>query len=136
MHRFISNFLCFWAANAAVSAAKWVATLHDFGKKWSRFWFFLWNFVKIWHEHGEPKEKKHQCCVFFSKLLLIFFPNLEETSKLFTKYSNSHAISVVILQQSGLCSQQSRLSFCAILTKFCKFCIFFNKTLTKFYKSF
>ena len=33
MHRFISNFLCFCAANAVVSAAKWVATLHDFGKK-------------------------------------------------------------------------------------------------------
>ena len=32
MHRFISNFPCFCAANAAVSVAKWVATLHDFGK--------------------------------------------------------------------------------------------------------
>ena len=66
-------------------------------------------------------KKKHHGCNFFLIFLLIFFPNLEKKFKLFKKYSISYAISVVILQQSALCLQQNRLSFCAILTKVCKF---------------
>ena len=80
-------------------------------------------------------KKKHHCCTLFSKLLLIFFPNLKKKCKFFTKYSNSYGISFVILQQSALCSQQNRLSLWAILTKFCKFWICFSKTSAKFYTS-
>ena len=112
----------------------------NFARFWKKMITFLNFFVKfcqnLTRAWRTESKKKHHCCEFFSKLLLIFFPNLEETGKLFTKYSNSHAISVVILQQSALCSQQNRLSFCAILTKFCKFWNLFNKTLTKFYTSF
>ena len=67
------------------------------------------------------KQKKTSRLHFFSNFLLIFFPNLEKKFKLFKKYSISYAISAVILQQSALCLQQNRLSFCAILTKVCKF---------------
>ena len=68
------------------------------------------------------KQKKNTTvAIFFSILLLIFFSKFGKKFKLFKKYSISYAISVVILQQSALCLQPNRLSFCAILTKFCKF---------------
>ena len=135
MHRFINNFHCFCAANAAVSAAKWIATLHDFGNKWSRFWKILWNFVKSRHKVGEPKATKNITVANCFQTFCWFFSKFGKKCKLSTKYLNSYGISVVILQQSALCSQQNRLSFWAIWTKFCKFWIAFNRTLAKFYTS-
>ena len=95
----------------------------------------MWNFVKSRHKIGEPKAKKTSLLQIVFKHFVDFFPNLEKKCKLFTKYSSSYGISVVTLQQSALCSQQNRLSFWAILTKFCKFWICLSKTSAKFYTS-
>ena len=78
------------------------------------------------------KQRKTSLLQIFFETFVDFFPNLEKKCKLFAKYSNSYAISAVILQQSTLCSQQNRLSFCAILTKFCKFCNFLTKRSQNF----
>ena len=67
------------------------------------------------------KQKKTSRLQFFFKFFVDFFSKFGKKFKLFKKYSISYAISAVILQQSALCLQQNRLSFCAFLTKFCKF---------------
>ena len=68
------------------------------------------------------KQRKTSLLQIFFETFVDFFSKFKKQKcKLFTKYSNSYGISFVILQQSALCSQQNRLSFCAILTKFCKF---------------
>ena len=68
MHRFISNFLCFCAANAAVSAAKWVATLHDFGKNDHVFESFCEILSKFDTSLANRKQKKTSLLQFFFQI--------------------------------------------------------------------